>query len=268
MLQDARGHIDYNDEGCGPTIVLVPGSWGAASAWRGVIAALGDGFHAVTTSLLGYGRTQERRTATETSIDPQAEIIEAVARRTGDRIHLVGHSFGGLVCLAVALRGAVPLASLTVIEAVAFPLLRQAGDTLLYQKFMAMRSDYFRAFETGNKEAARMVIDFFSGTGTLDALPQRMRDHIVATTPTHYLDMQSGFDPTPAAYAAISLPTLIIRGERTHPASARIAEILSRAVPGASLATIEGASHFMMATHPGEVARLVANHVSKTEVAL
>lgn len=268
MLEDARGRIDYHEEGSGPTIVFVPGSWGTASAWRGVVAALGGGFHAVTTSLLGYGSTQERRTATDTSIDRQAEIIEAAARRAGERIHLAGHSFGGLVSLAVALRGVAPLASLTVIEAVVFPLLRQAGDTPLYQLFMAMRSDYFRAFEAGDKEAARLVIDFFSGAGTFDALPQRMRDHIVATTPTHYLDMQSGFDPPQSAYASISLPTLIIRGERTHPASARSAEILSGAVRGASLATVERASHFMMATHPVEVARLIGNHVSKTEMAL
>ena len=145
------------------------------------------------------------------------------------------------MCLAVALRGAVPFASLTGIEAVVFPLLRQVGDTPLYQQFMAMRSDYFQAFEAGDKEAARMVVDFFGGAGTFDALPQRMRDYIVATTPTHYLDMHSGFDPAQAAYAVISLPTLIIRGERTHPASARSAEILSRAVPGASLAKTEPA---------------------------
>src|SRR5262245_36502033 len=57
-------------------------SWGTASAWRGVIAALGGGFCAVTTSLLGYGSTQERRTATDTSIDRQAEFIERSPRMT------------------------------------------------------------------------------------------------------------------------------------------------------------------------------------------
>ena len=207
MLEDARGRIDYHEEGSGPTIAFVPGSWGTASAWRGVIAALGGGFCAVTTSLLGYGSTQERRTATDTSIDRQAEIIEAVAKRAGDPIHLVGHSYGGLVCLAVALRGVVPFASLTVIEAVVFPLLRQAGDLLLYQEFMAMREDYFRAFDAGDKEAARLVIDFFSGAGTFNAFPQRMRDFVVATTPTHCLDMRSGFDPPLSAFAAITLPT-------------------------------------------------------------
>lgn len=263
MLEDARGDIEYNDEGSGPTIVFVPGSWGMASAWRGVIGELGGAFHAVTTSLLGYGGTEERRSATDASIDRQAEIIEAVAGRAGGRIHLVGHSFGGLACLAVALRGTAPLASLTVIEPVAFGLLKQVGELELYQQFTTASGHYFRAFESGDKQAARWVIDFFTGDGTFDGLPPRMRDHIVATTPTHYLDMRSAFDPPLSALADLSLPMLILRGDRTHPTLARSAEILSRAVPNASLFTVTGANHFMIATHPKDVARLVGAHISK-----
>ena len=61
MIEDARGHIDYHQEGSGPTLVCVPGSWATRSAWRGVVAALGGRFRVVTTSLLGYGGTVERR---------------------------------------------------------------------------------------------------------------------------------------------------------------------------------------------------------------
>jgi len=76
---------------------------------------------------------------------------------------------------------------------------------------------------------ARWVIDFFVGDGTFDKLAPRMRDHIVATTPTHYLDMQSGFDPPLSAHADLHLPMLVLRGERTHPALARSAAMQRRA---------------------------------------
>ena len=62
MIEDPRGNIDYDEQGSGPTILFVPGSWGTRSAWRGVMAALGGSFRLVTTSLLGYGGTAERRT--------------------------------------------------------------------------------------------------------------------------------------------------------------------------------------------------------------
>jgi pimeloyl-ACP methyl ester carboxylesterase len=34
-------------------------------------------------------------------------------------------------------------------------------------------------------------------------------------------------------------------------------------MPKATLATVAGASHFMMATHPAEVARLIGEHVAR-----
>jgi pimeloyl-ACP methyl ester carboxylesterase len=43
-------------------------------------------------------------------------MLESVVRRAGSRVHLVGHSFGGLVALAVALRKQVRLASLLILS--------------------------------------------------------------------------------------------------------------------------------------------------------
>jgi hypothetical protein len=90
MLEDASGNIDYDEEDAGPTILFVPGSCGTPSAWLGVIAALDAGFRTVTTSLLGYGGTKERRTAAEPSIWSEAAVLDAVARHAGGRVHLVG----------------------------------------------------------------------------------------------------------------------------------------------------------------------------------
>jgi pimeloyl-ACP methyl ester carboxylesterase len=268
MIDDAQGDIDYAEEGSGPTIVFVPGSWDTRAAWRGVIPVLHGRFRIVTTSLLGYGGTKERRTATDTSIDREAEIVEAVVRHAGDAAHLVGHSFGGQVCLAVALRRIAPLLSLTVIEPTAVNLLRRAGALALYEQIIALRDTYFPAFESGDKEAARHVIDFFNGSGTFDALSRRRRDYIVATTASNVLDWHSGMgvDEPLSTYSAISVPTLVIRGEHGHPSTARSAEIVSNAIPGASLVTVPGASHFVMATHPNEIAKLMTEHLSKLAV--
>jgi pimeloyl-ACP methyl ester carboxylesterase len=106
MIEDARGNVDYAEEGSGPTVVLVPGSWGARSAWRGVIAAVDGRFRFITTSLLGYGGTTERRSESDISIKHEADIIEAIS---------------------------------------------------------AVRDTYFHAFESGDKEAARQVIDLHDG---------------------------------------------------------------------------------------------------------
>src|SRR4051794_3606068 len=62
MVEYPARRIDYREQGSGPTILFVPGSWSTGALWRDVIALLGDRFRAVTTSLLGYGNTEERRT--------------------------------------------------------------------------------------------------------------------------------------------------------------------------------------------------------------
>jgi len=265
MLRDKHGTIDYAEQGTGPTIVFVPGSWANQSAWRDVTEALGNRFRTVTTSLPGYGGTRECRTLTDSSIDRQAEIVETVIRRAGSPAHLVGHSFGALACLDVALCAQLPLMSLTLIEPVAFGLLRQAGELALHEQFIAMREDYLRSYETGDKEAARRVVDYLNGQGSFDALPSRIREYIVEATPTHVLDMGTGFDPSIAVLNNILLPSLVIRGERSATSLQRSADILSGALANASLRTIPGAGHFMTATHTAELAQLVGDHVAKTE---
>jgi pimeloyl-ACP methyl ester carboxylesterase len=265
MLRDKHGRIEYVEEGTGPTIVFVPGSWATGASWRAVVEALGGRFRTITTSLPGYGGTRDRRTSADTSIDRQAEIVEAVIRHAGGPVHLVGHSFGALACLDVALCGLPPLMSLTLVEPVAFGLLRQQGEPTLHDRFLAMREDYFRALENSDKDAARRAFDYLGGEGSFDALPPRMRRHIVETTASHVLDMRTEFDPRLSAFANILLPSLVICGERSAQSLRRSAEILSGALANASLWTIAAAGHFMPATHAAELAERIGDHVSKTE---
>ena len=138
--------IEYQEGGSGPTVVLVPGSCSTGAAWRPVVSHLGDGFRCVTTSLLGYGDTGERRTTADPSIDHECRVVEEVIERAGGRVHLVGHSFGGLVALAVALRGHAPLASLTILEAPAVGFLRGEGDGNHYRDFRNLTDGYFSAY--------------------------------------------------------------------------------------------------------------------------
>src|SRR5215831_14851495 len=50
MIEDARGRIDYEECGAGPTIVMVPGSRSTGAAWRPVIAASNGRFREMTTA--------------------------------------------------------------------------------------------------------------------------------------------------------------------------------------------------------------------------
>ena len=268
MTQDLLERIDYEVCGSGPTVVLVPGSCSTGAAWRPLISAWDNRLRCVTTSLLGYGKTAERRTAHDTSISHEADALEWVIRRaSGGSVHLVGHSFGGLVALAVALRNRVRLASLVIIEAPAVELLRERGEQQHYCAFRRMTETYFAAYENGDAEAIAAMIDFYGGAGTFASWPPRVRAYAVQTTAVNILDWASayGFPLSAASLATIEIPTLVLRGGASHPAMQRANGLLFECMNRAALATIDGAAHFMIATHAGEVGRLIGEHVDSVE---
>ena len=267
MIEDPRGCIDYDEAGAGPTVVLVPGSCSTGSAWRPVMAQWKNNYRVVTTSLLGYGGTQERRSVADTDIAHEAEALEAVIRRAGCPVHLVGHSFGGLSAVAVALRGRVPLLSLTIAEAPAPEILRHMGEYRHYLAFRTMSEAYFSAYQAGDNAAIEQMIDFYGGVGTFASWPPRVRDYASQTTPVNLLDWQSayGFDLTPGLLATVRIPTLVLWGEASHPAAQRANQLLGQLMPNAKVAEIAGAAHFMIATHAGEVAGMIAQHVTCAE---
>lgn len=263
MIEDARGRIDYDVCGAGPTIVLVPGSCSTGAAWRPVTAAWNNRFRCVTTSLLGYGGTAERRTLRDPSIWHEVDVVESVIRKAGDPVHLVGHSFGGLVAIAVALRNRVRLASLAVVEVPAAELLRDNGDQQHYRAFRLMTDDYINAWATGNVEAISTMIDFYGGVGTFASWPPRVRAYALETTAVNILDWASayGFALSTAALASIDIPVLVLWGGISHPAMQRANVLLGECLSRAVSTEINGAAHFMIATHADQVSRLIARHV-------
>ena len=190
-----------------------------------------------------------------------------MVQRAACPVHLVGHSFGGLVSLAVALRRRVPLRSLVIIEAPAPGVLRCMGEDQHYLAFRNMTDAYFDAFQAGESSAIEAMIDFYGGAGTFASWPQRVRDYAVQTTAVNMLDWASAYDfqPTEAALATVRVPSLVVRGENSHPAVQRANELLAQCLPDASLATLTTASHFMIATHAEYVASLIVRRVRRTE---
>ncbi len=257
------GNIDFEERGDGPTVVFVPGSCSTGAAWRPLISHWHGCFRCVTTSLLGYGGTTERRANYDSRISDEADMLESVIRRAGCPVHLVGHSFGGLVALDVALRKNVPLLSLTVIEAPATQLLHNMGEEQHYRAFRAMTTAYFAAFYRGDATAIEVMIDFYGGPGTFASWPDRVRDYAMDTTHVNIRDWTNvyRFELTPASLSAIDIPTLVLIGGRSHPAVRRANELIGTCIRGAGVVSLDDAAHFMISTHPAETARLIAPQI-------
>lgn len=262
-MSDFPEDVEFAERGDGQALLLLPGSFGTGSGWKSVIDSLPSCYRIVTTSLLGYGATSERRPLGNATMKQQTEIIDRILDRIDQPTHVVAHSFGGLAALAHVLHGTRKPASLSLVEANPLGILRSARESELYGMVSAMTEVYFAEFEAGKSDAARHVIDFYGGPGAFESFPEQVKDYIVKTTPSNIRDWSSGmpFEPPLSDYGAISVRMLIVRGGNSHPVMMRVAEILAGTIPYARLETIEGGSHFLPATHPKELARLVDAHV-------
>jgi len=135
--------IDYADRGSGPALLFVPGSFGTGAGWRAVIDNIGEGYRIVSTSLLGYGATAERRPSHNPPMAEQVEVLDEIFDRIDAPAHVVGHSYGGLATVAHAILGRRKPASLVLVEANPLDILRAAGDQAHYDMFGAMTKVYF-----------------------------------------------------------------------------------------------------------------------------
>jgi pimeloyl-ACP methyl ester carboxylesterase len=130
-----------------------------------------------------------------------------------------------------------------------------------------MTDAYVADFAGGNRAAIASMIDFYGGAGTYESWPAKVRSYAEQTTPVNILDWASayGFTLTPAALAAVGLPTLVLCGGQSHPAMQCLSAGLAWSLRGA-FDTVETAAHFMIATHAGDIARRIADHVRQAEV--
>ena len=125
-----------------------------------------------------------------------------------------------------------------------------------------MTDAYVADFAGGNRAAIASMIDFYGGAGTWESWPAEVRSYAEQTTPVNILDWASayGFVLNSAALAAIGLPTLVLCGGQSHPAMQCVNAALAWSLQGA-FETVDGAAHFMISTHPSDVAGRIADHI-------
>ncbi|KIG15374.1 putative hydrolase [Enhygromyxa salina] len=100
-----------------PTVLCLHGFPELAVSWREQIAGLSDSFRVVAPDMRGYGGTDAPRRVRDYSVDVLArDVVELIDALGVDRVHLVGHDWGGAVAWEVAQRYADRLHTLSVIN--------------------------------------------------------------------------------------------------------------------------------------------------------
>src|SRR5262249_51326224 len=215
------------------------------------------GFRTLAPDLLGYGRNSPWPRGADLGPDTELTIFDSLLDSCGEPAHLVGHSYGGAVALNAVRRFPRRVASLTLIEPVAFHLLRDADEFDDWREVAALAEQHIALTAQGHDiEASRAFITYWMGSAAWQQMPAAVRDSIIRTMPKVAAEWRLMFalHDDLDTIAGIEAPTLLICGGRTPKPAPRLMEKKRLAVPGAKHLSNTDAGHLKTLPPPPAVA--------------
>ena len=258
--------LAYTDEGAGPPVILVHGSASTRGQWRAAVLDLSPRFRVLAPDLHGYGGTPLPPTLGSLTFDDEVELIDALADLAAEDVHLVGHSYGGAICLRAASLRPERVASLVLIEPTAFHLLHRLGEHAAWREIESVATRHVALADAGDLDAcADHFLGYWIGLDAWRAMPPDLRARITQTMPKIAQEWRMVFAATDLyeSVAATSIPTLLVRGTSTTLAARSVVELLRDQLPHAWLVEIEGAGHMSPITHAGAVNTAIAQHLAR-----
>jgi pimeloyl-ACP methyl ester carboxylesterase len=251
-------------EGREPVVLLHSGGM-SSRQWRRLGEALAPKYDVIAPDFIGFGDNPAPPGDGPTDFHRDVDAITKRVEELGQPVHLVGHSYGGLIALLVAERHPSRIRSLTCYDPIAWGALHSTNDVegladLLRVGSTPVARDVTRG---GGEEWFEGFVDYWNGPGAWRAMAPAGRDAFLRVGRQVFWQVLSiSDDRTPAsAYAKIEAPTLFLTGEHTPIAARHTVATLTRTLPNARTERIAGAGHMGPITHADEVNRLIALQV-------
>jgi len=258
--------LAYTDDGAGPPAILVHGSASSRGQWRSTALALVPRYRVLAPDLHGYGGTPLPPALGGFTIDDEAALIDALVDLAGGEVHLVGHSYGGAVCMRAASRRPERIRSLSLIEPSAFQLLRLSGERQAWAEIETLATRHIALADAGDLAAcADHFLGYWIGLEAWRKMDGELRARIVQTMPKIAQEWRIVLELTDAYedLAASGIPTLLVRGSATTLAAHTVVELLRDRLPVHAFVEIEGAGHMSPLTHPGRVDAAIEAHLDR-----
>lgn len=239
------------------------------SQWSSLKAQLGDAYRCIPVDLQGYGASPFPAEAGADYAHTLAHEVDAVIAATaselepGEAFHLIGHSFGGACALHMARRMPKRVLSLTLFEPVAFHLLPASHPAK--QEIVGV-VERIKACDN-DRDATRIFIDYWNRPGAFDDAPHGAQEKMVAQIAKVRLDFDAllGEQATLADLSMLTMPSLVMAGERSPASTRLLVEQLGASLPNTTALSVRCA-HMGPITHGDVVNPVIADFVNSAEV--
>lgn len=258
LVRIDKHDVYIEQAGQGESVLLIHGFGGSTFSWREVMPKLAEHYRVVALDLYGFGWTERPADWNRYTRDGQVELILNVMEALGiDSAHMIGHSYGGSITMALAADHPERLRSMVLVNsaAVDYPMNRRKW----FSRVGLFNFVYVRglALRTGFVERV-MGKAYYNDSLVTDELIEAYLDRLrVEGAAQGFRGLSK---PLPASqrprddirYEDLDVPTLLLWGAQDELITIEVGRYHAALFPDIRFVAIEGAGHAPMEEKPIE----------------
>ena len=262
--------LHYLEIGKGVPVIFVHGGLDDYRMWDAQLEPFSQQYHVIAYSRrYNYPNNNPRIRPDHSSIVEADDLAALIKELKLGPAHIVGHSYGALTALFLAVRYPELVRTLVLAEP---PVMRWAEETAegraLLAEFMGnLWKPAGEAFRQGDKEQAlRVTVKYFAGEGVFDQVPEAQRKYWMGNL-REWQALTTSIDAFPALsredVKRIKAPALMLSGERTLDIHKFVDGELQPLLLNGERVMISNASHDMWSEQPEACGRAALAFLAK-----
>lgn len=279
QIDDLRAHVhEWLPAQADPSradVVCLSSTGLAGTQWRKLAKQLtARGHRVLAPDLFGYGDSPWPTGRRFETGDDVALVLATIELCRQPAFHLVAHSYGGRVGLAVAALQPPRVASLALFEPTCFGVLRSAGESEALRELLDYDCDArFLDDAFGGSEAwIERFVDYWSGPGSFAELSRIEREAWVRSGRKMFEEVrETALDEVPHQHYVeriSAIPMLVMSGAESTRAGRRCSGVLASMLPRARHVELPDVGHMAPLLAAAEVNALILEHIAAAEAFL
>lgn len=252
----------FKEAGTGETVLFIHGAQEDYRIFQPQIDALKDNYRVITYSRrYNYPNSNNYQQGDEYNPFTEAEDLESLINDLKiNTVHLVGHSYGGLIAMAYTHKNPDRVKSLTLSEP---PLLRLPGcESWLQFAQAGLIDNVATAFKTNDTtKVMKAIFEFFVGADIQDQIPPEFLQSLKVNL-TEMKALVNSDNPFPDLKTNVRPPVMLLTSGNTMPMLDCTNDVLVKQMPQAKHVHIPDATHDMWMTHPKLLSQYIADFLS------